>query len=70
MTALFERYVDAILDFKRLNCEETVPVPEICAVQSLCRLLQIVGTPRDLAQIFPPDTPDYTYAARIYFFFW
>ncbi|CAH1408276.1 unnamed protein product [Nezara viridula] len=69
MKILFERYVDNILRIKRLNCEEVVKVPEICAVISLCHLMQIIAKPEDVAKIYPPESEDYVYAARFYFFF-
>lgn len=70
MKILFERYIDNILRIKRLNCEEVVKVPEICAVISLCHLMQIIAKPEDVAKIYPPESEDYLYAARFYFFFW
>ncbi|XP_014276767.1 dynein axonemal heavy chain 2 isoform X2 [Halyomorpha halys] len=69
MKILFERYIDNILRIKRLNCEEVVKVPEICAVISLCHLMQIIARPEDVAKVYPPESEDYIYAARFYFFF-
>ncbi|KAJ4429793.1 hypothetical protein ANN_21997 [Periplaneta americana] len=43
MKEYFDRYVNAILQFKRLNCQETVPVPELRSVISLCKLLECLA---------------------------
>ncbi|XP_051176804.1 dynein axonemal heavy chain 2 [Leptopilina boulardi] len=59
MNELFERYVDKILEFKRLNCEEIVQVPELNAVQSLCKLLQVLAIQKN-GIIFRDDPDDYS----------
>ncbi|XP_044753245.1 dynein axonemal heavy chain 2 [Coccinella septempunctata] len=40
----FHNYLNYVLDFKRLNCEETVVCAELNLVKSLCILLEIFAT--------------------------
>ncbi|XP_018342049.1 PREDICTED: dynein heavy chain 2, axonemal [Trachymyrmex septentrionalis] len=47
MNRLFESHVNVTLSFKRRNCEEVVPVTELNAVQSLCKLLEVFATPQN-----------------------
>ncbi|CAG9819075.1 unnamed protein product [Phaedon cochleariae] len=44
MMYLFTNYLSPILEFKRLNCEETVVCAELNLVISLCKLLDIYET--------------------------
>lgn len=36
---LFDKYVQVVLDFKKANCTEMVPIAELNGVESLCVLL-------------------------------
>ncbi|KYM82700.1 Dynein heavy chain 2, axonemal [Atta colombica] len=47
MNRLFESHVNVTLRFKQRNCEEVVPVTELNAVQSLCKLLEVLATPEN-----------------------
>ncbi|KAG5317386.1 DYH2 protein, partial [Pseudoatta argentina] len=47
MNRLFENHVNVTLRFKLRNCEEVVPVTELNAVQSLCKLLEVFATPQN-----------------------
>ena len=53
---MFEKYVKKIFDFKKVSgCKELVPVTEINAVQSLCRLFDILGTVDNGVDPFDPE---------------
>ncbi|XP_052771287.1 dynein axonemal heavy chain 2-like isoform X2 [Mya arenaria] len=41
---LLDKYLDKLLDFKRLNCTELVPAAELNVVASLTRLFDALGT--------------------------
>lgn len=69
--ANFYSFVDTMLEFKRYNCAETVPLPELSAIQSLCRLLESF-TFNGLA-IEVPDRMElekYNYILKLWFLFW
>ncbi|XP_076240945.1 dynein heavy chain 2, axonemal kl-2 [Calliopsis andreniformis] len=68
MRLLFDEHVDNTLTFKRLTCEELIPVPELNAVQSLCKLLQVLATP-DNGVEFTGDKDSFTNICKIWFFF-
>ncbi|RZC39320.1 dynein heavy chain 2, axonemal-like [Asbolus verrucosus] len=44
MMEFFNFYLQKLLDFKRLNCEETAGCVELNLVMSLCKLLEILAT--------------------------
>ncbi|CAD1471020.1 unnamed protein product, partial [Heterotrigona itama] len=69
MRKLFNAHVDATLEFKRRKCEDLVPVPELNAVQSLCKLLEVLATPENGVQ-FTGDVDMFANICRIWFFFW
>ena len=69
MRKLFNAHVDATLEFKRRKCEDLVPVPELNAVQSLCKLLEVLATPENGVQ-FTGDADMFANICRIWFFFW
>lgn len=60
-----------MLEFKRLNCVETIPLPELSSIQSLCKLLECF-TFKDLAKRIPVGIEEEEYAnlIRIWFLFW
>ncbi|XP_043512192.1 dynein axonemal heavy chain 2 [Frieseomelitta varia] len=68
MRKLFNAHVDATLEFKRRKCEDLVPVPELNAVQSLCKLLEVLATPENGVQ-FTGDVDMFANICRIWFFF-
>ena len=47
LRALFDKYVSKVLEFKRNNCRELVPIGELNAVTSLCYLLEAFATPEN-----------------------
>ena len=69
MRKLFNAHVDATLEFKRRKCEDLVPIPELNAVQSLCKLLEVLATPENGVQ-FTGDVDMFANICRIWFFFW
>lgn len=61
--------MDKILEFKRVNCEEIVPVPELNAIQSLCKLLEVLATRKNGVEL--RDNPDdYSKICKNWFLFW
>lgn len=69
MKKLFDEHVDNMLTFKRLKCEELVPAPELNAVQSLCKLLEVLAIPENGVK-FTGDKDAFTHICKIWFFFW
>ena len=47
LKALFSKYVNKILEFRRKHCKELVPTGELNAVTSLCYLLEAFATPNN-----------------------
>ncbi|XP_066581151.1 dynein axonemal heavy chain 2 [Prorops nasuta] len=68
MNELFSRNVDNTLTFTRYKCEEPVPVSELHAVQSLCKLLEVLATPENAVQL-EDDRDAYSTICRIWFIF-
>ncbi|XP_076651590.1 dynein heavy chain 2, axonemal kl-2 [Halictus rubicundus] len=70
MKTLFEEYVNSTLEFKRLKCEELVPTPELNAVQSLCKLLQVLATPENGVEFTgDADADAFANVVKMWFFF-
>ena len=69
MDELFDQFVDRILEFKRLNCEEAIPVPELNAVQSLCKLLEVLATPKNGVEL-RDDRDEFNSICKTWFLFW
>lgn len=71
MNINFRKYLNNMLEFKKMNCIETIPLPELSSVQSLCKLLECF-TFNDLAIKIPVgvDQNDYEYLLKIWFLFW
>ncbi|CAL7938030.1 unnamed protein product [Xylocopa violacea] len=68
MRRLFDEYVDDTLEFKRRKCEELVPVPELNAVQSLCKLVEVLATPENGVE-FTGDVDMFANICKMWFFF-
>lgn len=69
MNQLFESHVNAALEFKRKNCEELIPVPELNAIQSLCKLLEVFATPQNGVEL-GEDRVAFSIICKMWFFFW
>lgn len=69
MNQLFESHVNVTLEFKRRNCEELVPILELNAVQSLCKLLQVLATPQNGVEL-GEDRDAFAVICRLWFFYW
>lgn len=41
---MFDKYVEKVLEYKKLNCVETVATSELNCVESLCALLDALLT--------------------------
>lgn len=59
------------LEFKKLNCVETVPLPELSSIESLCKLLECF-TSEHLSNNIPAGliNDDYEYIIKLWFLFW
>ncbi|OBS67543.1 hypothetical protein A6R68_03951 [Neotoma lepida] len=44
---MFEKLINKILNFKKDNCQELVPVPEYSGIISLCKLYSVLATPEN-----------------------
>lgn len=69
MSQLFDRYVNKLLTFKRRNCIEIVPVPELNAIESLCKLLDIMATPENGVK-YNGDEDTFHLMCKLWFLFW
>lgn len=69
MKKLFSAHVNDTLEFKRRKCEDLVPVPELNAVQSLCKLLEVLATAENGVE-FTGDVDMFANICRMWFFFW
>jgi len=60
-----------VLEFKNLNCVETVPLPELSSIITLCTLLECF-TFNDLAIKMPTglNSDDYDHLIKLWFLFW
>lgn len=60
-----------MIEYKNLNCIETIPLPELNSIQSLCKLLECF-TFNDLATEIPTglENNDYEYLIKLWFLFW
>lgn len=64
----FDLYIQKILDFKRLNCEETANCVEINLIMSLCKLLEILTTVENGCN--PNDEENFFEMTKYWFLFW
>ncbi|XP_014244414.1 dynein heavy chain 2, axonemal isoform X2 [Cimex lectularius] len=65
----FDRYVNTLIKFKRTHCTETVPIPDICSVATLCKLLEILAP---LDKCWDKTKKDYEtlrYGTKVWFLF-
>nr|CAD7395754.1 unnamed protein product [Timema poppensis] len=69
MQKYFDRYVNVTLDYKRLNCEETVAVGELSAVVGLCKLLECLATKQNGLDPNIGDDDSYQTMAKMWFLF-
>ena len=64
---LFEKFLVKILDFKRLNCTELVPIAQLNGVKSLCNLFDALATPEN--GVDPYDQENYVRMIEFWFQF-
>lgn len=64
----FDRFVQRILDFKRLNCVELVKTSELNCVSSLCRLLDCFISKEN--GFDPSDADNFSSFTKMWFLFW
>lgn len=69
MNELFDRYVNTTFEFKKLKCVEPVPISELNAVQSLCKLLGALATPQNGVEL-GEDKDVFDHMCKIWFLFW
>ena len=72
MGEYFERYVDKLLNYKRLHCGEIVPVPELCCVMTLCKLLSCLASPDTFGGIQKDSSKiiEFEGLCKIWFMYW
>ncbi|XP_050531221.1 dynein axonemal heavy chain 2 isoform X2 [Daktulosphaira vitifoliae] len=66
----FDNYINKMLFFKKKHCTETIPVPELSSIVSLCKLLECFTFEQIAVKI--PDNLDeekYFYLTKIWFIF-
>eukprot|EP00794_Sanderia_malayensis_P010712 gene10712-11859_t len=64
---LFSKYVEKILDFKKQNCKELVPVSELNSIASLCSLFDGLATEQNGVSKQDPD--NYARMIELWFLF-
>ncbi|KAK3095642.1 hypothetical protein FSP39_017066 [Pinctada imbricata] len=64
---LFEKYLTKIMDFKKANCKDLVPIQQLNGVSSLCKLFDALGTPEN--GVDPADTENFTRMVELWFQF-
>ncbi|KAK7827526.1 hypothetical protein U0070_026732 [Myodes glareolus] len=64
---MFEKFINKILNFKKDNCNELVPVPEYSGIISLCKLYSVLATPEN--GLNPADTDNYAFMVEMTFVF-
>ncbi|XP_028725159.1 dynein heavy chain 2, axonemal [Peromyscus leucopus] len=64
---MFEKLINKILNFKKDNCHELVPVPEYSGIISLCKLYSVLATPEN--GVNPADTDNYSVMVEMTFVF-
>lgn len=67
----FDYYIDNLLKFKKLNCNELINLTDQSCIMSLCELLECC-TFNDLAENIPIglNESQYKYLIKIWFIFW
>lgn len=65
---LLHRYLDRVLEFKRLNCKEQVPTNELNLIQSFTRLMDCLAVPPKKGQEQQTDDTEET-LTKMWFFF-
>ncbi|XP_008209980.1 dynein heavy chain 2, axonemal [Nasonia vitripennis] len=68
MNQHFDTYVDKVLEFKRSQCNELITLPEPNAVQSLCKLLEVLATPQNGVELLD-DRDAFNSMCKLWFFF-
>ncbi|XP_011309286.1 dynein heavy chain 2, axonemal [Fopius arisanus] len=68
MKKLFHQFVDELLIFKKEKCSETIPIPELNAVESLCKLLTIFATAENGVEL-TTNREEFNFLCKILFLF-
>ena len=66
---LFDKYMDKVFKFAKRNCSELVPVAELNAVQSLCRLFDCLANAENGVDL-KNDADGLSRAVELWFQFW
>lgn len=67
MQAMFDRHLQAVLDLKRLFCQEPIPICELNGVISLCKLLDCFATKEN--GMDPSQETDFESMVKLWFLF-
>lgn len=68
MKQYFNYYLQPLLDYKRLHCEETVACTELNLIASMCRLLDLFATKENGIDTIMED--QFEDMSKIWFLFW
>ncbi|KAL3846382.1 hypothetical protein ACJMK2_017380 [Sinanodonta woodiana] len=64
---LFDKFLVRILEFKRINCQELIPIAELNGVTSLCKLFDSLATQEN--GVDPSDQENYVRMVELWFQF-
>ena len=64
---LFDKFLEEMLEFKRKNCKELMPIVELNGVVSLCRLLDCLCTKE--FGVDPSDMDAFITCTKLWFLF-
>nr|XP_019958870.1 PREDICTED: dynein heavy chain 2, axonemal [Paralichthys olivaceus] len=67
LKSLFDKYMESTLNFKKCNCKELIPITELNAVTSFCRLYDSLATPSN--GVNTSDTEDLGRMVELWFIF-
>ena len=54
LTILFDKYIPTLQDAVKYRFKKITPIPEICHIQTLCRLLECLIVPQNIPSNDPP----------------
>ena len=61
LTILFDKYIPTLQDAVKYRFKKITPIPEICHIQTLCRLLECLIVPQNIPSNDPPKVCIPTY---------
>ncbi|KAH0626110.1 hypothetical protein JD844_000881 [Phrynosoma platyrhinos] len=64
---MFDKFTNKILNFKKENCQELVPISEYSGIVALCKLFSSLASSEE--GLNPTDSENYTTVVEMYFIF-